>query len=365
MSVLTKEKTLMIVTGGIGGGGLARVTTKIANYYVDIGWDVVIVQLLADSVEDFYGLRGTVQFENFHENCTKIHGIKQIKPWLKLIRTAYYKHRPSTILCMALKIGALACLSVGKDKNNPRIVVREMNDPKALGRSRFVDGILFKLCRRVNGFIFQTHWEKNCYPQYLSIKGAVVPNPIEVDNYSSIKRENRIVCVGTLRIKHKRQDILLRAFSVFEKSHPDYIVDFFGEGSDKQKLEKLAVDLGINNKIRFHGKTSDIMKKIVNASLFVMTSEYEGMSNSLVEALLLGIPCITSDWNGANEIIENKINGLIFKRGDYLSLAQQMSFYVNNPDIAEKYAVEGKKQKEKYKEINVMPRYEKIISGIE
>ena len=357
-------KRIIIVTGSLGSGGLERVTALIANHYSNKGWSVFVLCLLSKDNNVFVKLNDDVNviFYPIKKDISSLGKFIIFRKWISFLKQVFKDIKPDNVLAMTLKIGALCSLSIPK---KVRLTLREINDPKSKVRSRFIDSILFFICKRVDSIIFQTEWEAKCYPKKLKIKGRVVPNPIDVNVEASGTFNNEIVTMGRLINDQKRHDILIKAFSIFLKEKPDYVLKIYGDGPDLKKDCKLVDKLNLTDKIFFCGAKKNVHELIKNASIFVMTSEYEGLSNALIEAMLIGIPCITSDWNGSSEIIEDGVTGYIFKRNDIFSLSEKMLALSNDLSLRQFFSNNGKQQKEKYSKSKVLFEYSKIIEGVD
>lgn len=241
--------------------------------------------------------------------------------------------------------------------------MREISDPKSKVRSPFVDFFLFRICKSIDSIIFQTEWEKRCYPSFLQEKGVVVFNPIKVYDTSDGIFENKIVTMGRLLNNQKRHDVLIKAFSMFSKNNKDYTLKIYGEGPDFEKDIHLIKKLNIENRVVFCGAQKNVHTLIKNSSMFIMTSDYEGLSNALVEAMLIGVPCISSDWPGASELIENGRNGFIYKRQNVKQLVGFMNALANDKNLAKTFSENGKKESWKYDLDTILPLYCKAIEG--
>ena len=175
------NKTILIVTGGLGSGGLERITTNIANIYASKGWVVIISCLLDETGTSFYHLDESIQLSFYYQSkyyVKKNRHFSKIVKWIKYLKSLKKQFNPDVVLAMTLRICSLCILSL--KTNNNRIVLREISDPKSKARSKVSNFINFIICSRVSSVIFQTNWEKECYPKYLQKKGYVIPNPISV-----------------------------------------------------------------------------------------------------------------------------------------------------------------------------------------
>lgn len=96
----------------------------------------------------------------------------------------------------------------------------------------------------------------------------------------------------------KNHALLIKAFATISDRYPDYRLVIYGDGPLRQQLETLVEDLGMADKVSLPGYTTFVREKMEQASLFVLTSDWEGMPNALIEAMALGVPCISTDCKG-------------------------------------------------------------------
>lgn len=156
----------------------------------------------------------------------------------------------------------------------------------------------------------------------------IIPNAINKEfitaEYSG-PRNKQIVSSGRLT-EQKNHALLIKAFAGITAKYPAYKLVIYGDGPLRKDLELLASNLGIADKVSFPGYTTEIRKKIERSSLFVLSSDFEGMPNALMEAMALGVPCISTDCKGggARFLIKNGTNGLLTPIGDVEALQTAM-----------------------------------------
>ncbi len=166
----------------------------------------------------------------------------------------------------------------------------------------------FLLFGSAAGVILQTEEAKAFFPRKIRKRSVILPNPINPaflrPRYEG-EREKTVVCVGRID-KNKNQELLLRAFARCLDRHPEYVLHFYGAGEEEQ-LKHLAKDLGAEKNTVFHGSVSDIPERIEKAGIFVLPSKTEGMPNALIEAMSLGLACISTDCpcGGPRELIRD------------------------------------------------------------
>ena len=129
---------------------------------------------------------------------------------------------------------------------------------------------------------------------------------------------------------------MIKAFEKIEEKHPGYKLDIYGKGELEKRLKQLILSSGLQEKIFLKGNSDNLHEEIKDASIFVMPSKFEGLSNALIEAYTMGIPCIGSDVIGIKNIIKHK-TGLLFESENLDDLVNVLTFAIENPSKMVEY----------------------------
>ena len=164
------------------------------------------------------------------------------------------------------------------------------------------------------------------------------------------KRKNVFINVGRL-CKQKNQISLIKAFYLLNKINKDYKLIICGDGPDRNKLEKLCYNLKISKKVKFYGWIKNPTKIYKVSKFFVLTSLYEGLPNSLIDARNYGLVCISTNVSGVQDILNDKT--LIIKNNDVRSIYKKMLYSITN------YKKLKNKNKDKIKLNNFLSAYGK------
>jgi len=171
------------------------------------------------------------------------------------------------------------------------------------------------------------------------------------------KDKINLISVGNLRYE-KRFDLLLKTFSLLDER---YILNIIGDGAKSKELQNLAKELNIDSRVNFLGYKSNPYPYLKRSDIFVLTSEYEGFPNAVLEANLLGLYVIGfRSVGGVNEIIENQLNGYLVNFGDINQLAEAIESVnvsnLNREDISKSiYKFSAKK---------IIKDYERALEGL-
>lgn len=187
--------------------------------------------------------------------------------------------------------------------------------------------------RKFNQVVILTQEEKE--KEWKGVKNVlVIPNFVRfTPGPSSSLTSKRIVAAGRLSWE-KDFSSLIRAFRMVAARHPDWRLDIYGNGSERNALLKELQNLGLEQVVSIHDTVSNIEKEFCNSSLLVSTSKYEGFGMVLVEAMACGLPVVSYDCPyGPKSIISDGKDGYLVKAGDEQALADCICTTIENPDL--------------------------------
>lgn len=341
--------------GSMGRGGAERVISILANEYADQGWDVDILMLLANRVE--YDLRPEINIislvgssENYAKNALS---------WITKIRKYVRTIKPDRVVSFVGRVNAVV-LTATIGMKVP-IIVSERNDPKHDGRGKAMLWYCNKIYHRAKAIVFQNKYEQSCFDKSLVDKGVVVPNPVQVSTTKKCDGQEFVVATAGRLNHQKNHFMLIDAMWLVHKEHPHVKCRIYGEGDLREALERYINDKGLAKTVCLEGNHTDIHERLAECSLFVLTSEFEGLSNALIEAMMIGLPCISTDYPGADELISDGKNGRIVKRGDSSALAQRIIGLLEDQSAASILAYQGALDAERYKTEHVLQLWTQVI----
>ena len=357
-------------------GGAERVISVLANNFIETN-EVTIVTLMKGKAK--YELNNKIKLIQIDKKeYSKLNRIKKF--FIKLsprrltdLLTTIIQEKPDIIISFlpepSMRIMFLKKIN-RKIRNIPTIISIR-NDPTVEYKNKFIYLVMKYLYRNVNGMVLQTEDAKKYFSNIIKQEErlTVIPNPINekflVDNPYEGEREKTIVTVGRLE-KQKNQRILIDAFKNVEKKHKDYSLLIYGEGKLHQELQNYAKELGLNSKVIFKGKRDNIEKEIYKAGIFVLSSDYEGMPNALMEAMSLGLPCISTacPCGGPKMLIENSKNGLLVQINNSQKMEEAINFLIENKNIAQQMGKNANNVNKKYSPDKICKEWIKFIERL-
>lgn len=339
------KKHITFVLGSLGRGGAERVVSILSNDYIKKGWDVDILLLLFNNID--YKIDKKIRIFDFTGKYKS--RLKNLPYWITSIHKYIKNNKPDIILSFAARINIITYIAtIGLEK---KLFVSERNDPKKDGRTKLVDMATKYIYPRTDGVIFQTQRAKSYFCKINN--GTIIPNPIEVSTICKSVKNKKIVAVGRLT-EQKNHKLLIKAFSKVLSDFPEYKLEIYGDGELKEELLKLIKELNIENSVILNGNVSNIHDCISDAELFVLSSDYEGLSNALLEAMMIGLPCISTDCAGSDEYIQNNENGILVPVGDEDLLSEAIKKMLSDDEFRKRCGMKARENSYVYKKDNIL-----------
>lgn len=331
----------------LSSGGAERAAVSLSNYFAEHGNDVEIITFKDN--EAFYSLNEKVGvscagFDEIAHTASFKRLVGTVKRMFRLRSLVKSKHLDCLIgMSFSMTWYAVfaaaftSTVAVGTERNNPYKY-------KATKFNTIMRKLFYHLC---GGYIFQTEKSSKFFTEKLKGRDAIIPNAIFNEQIYELqppeKREKVICAVGRLT-QQKRFDLLIEAFAKIADRLPDYKLVIFGEGELRNELEAQCEKCGLKDRVILAGANPQAVKLVNRTSVFVLSSDLEGMPNALMEAIAMGVPSISTRCDmGPEELIEDGVNGLLVNTGDSEALAAAIEKVITNPELAEKLSKNGRK----------------------
>lgn len=233
--------------------------------------------------------------------------------------------------------------------------------------------VILKQIKKAEACIFQTKEQKAYYGKCVKHNGYIVKNPITAQLPPVYTGERKHKIVNFCRTHPVKNLILLvDAFNRFSVDFPDYSLEIYGSTSTetaenyKSEVHSYILDLGLAEKAVIFNAVPDVHKRIWDYGMFVSSSDSEGLSNSMIEAMALGLPCVCTDCKGggAREMIDNGENGLLVPVKDAEEMYKAMRRMVLEKGLAEKCSMNAAKVREELSVENIVSKWIGILESI-
>lgn len=343
----------------MSGGGAERVTANLANYWSDQGWDVTIVTL-APRALDFYALHPAVHrvaLDLTGDSRNLLAGLWQNLRRVAALRRVLRQVEPDIALGMMTEANALLALASWDicdrtpscQRRRLCVFGSEHIHPPQCPLSPLWETLRRRTYKRLHGVAALTSESAAWLKVHTSARRvAVIPNaapwplPVQAPQIApaSVCRPGRkiLLAVGRL-VPEKGFDLLIAAFAGLARKHPDWDLVILGEGALREALEVQVQAAGLVQRVSLPGTVGNVGEWYKNASLYVMSSRFEGFGNTLAEALAHGLPAVSFDCDtGPRYIIRHEVDGLLVPSGNAAALAAALDRLMGDAALRARFA---------------------------
>lgn len=393
-------KSIVFLIKCMSGGGAERVVTILSNHLVFLGYDVTVIlthqslskaqcqelssEVKVLSLEDLnlkkhpvytrVGLYFTKkieriayqQQEEYYKILIKKYKVRNYDKLVYLKR--YFRKKKNCSVVAFLYDSMFYALLSTNDRN--KVIISERADPVQTLSNKTNAAFVYSMFEKADEMVFQSPDAMQWYRENTNVKGKVVFNPIKPDLPDRYIGERKKRIVNFCRISpQKKLDTLIDAFDEFAESHNDYELYIFGNSDPVEAEYYEFVNEKIDSakhkeRIHLYPALHDIHNEIIDYSMFVSSSFFEGMSNSMLEAMAIGLPTICTDCpaGGARAIIKDHENGILVPVNDVEAMCKAMCEVADNPVLAEKLSFNGTKLKEDLSVDKIVNQWMEIIN---
>lgn len=337
---MTNMKLLYFVNSLTNSGGIERILVDKVNYLAglpNVPYDIHVAYYGRKSDKLFYRLHPSVTLHpiNIMDSTSSFSKkIMVISVLYRYIKQIVREVSPDVIINENMRLTSY--ILPFTFKNIPRIYVIHFSydglkimDKEAFPnplKRYFLMWLRTSLLKRYDKFIVLTEHDKQMWN---APSVEVIPNFTNVHS-TDISRlsSKKAICVGRLEYQ-KDMSMLIRAWRLVVEKEMEWTLDIWGQGSEYSDLKDLIKELELEHNVFLRGVTDDVTKEYEKASLFVLASRYEGFALVLLEAMSMGLPCISFDISGCNNVIDDGTNGLLAKKRSEKVLAETILHYID------------------------------------
>ena len=323
-------KKYLFFVGTLSSGGAERVISILSRKMAEKGMCVEILTYYDMPV--FYEIHSDVKISCVELLTGTTNKIKNLF-WLR----RYFRENAGVIISFLAPFNMMAIMA--NLFTGIPIIAADRNDPTKIPNNAVLRKVRDCLYNLADGVVLQTKKNQEYFSKTVQQKSTVIYNPIDLGNNAGTalksKKEKMFVSAGRL-MPQKNQEMMIKAFKEVVKRYPEYCLTIYGDGPSKEKLEQLIKNQGLEKNIFLPGSTKLFHEQIKNAKAFVLSSDYEGMPNALIEAMCLGLPVISTKVSGATDLIVDHENGILVELNHQEDFAQAMIEVIEHEDISEK-----------------------------
>lgn len=350
-------------------GGAERVVSNLANQFSKEGYEVIVATQWQG--ENEFTLEKNVRriHVGLREGDEKKSKIAKVLLRIKYLRKLIKTEKPDITIAFAHKANYRTLTATIGMKVPVLISVR--TDPVG-----HYDSILDKirialLFPRAAGCVFQTEGQRDFFPEYLQKKSRIILNPVN-DKYFNVqrpsKREKVVVQSGRL-VDFKNQPMLLEAFLDVHEKHSDYQLKIYGGDSfdgTKEILEKIIKENHAEDFIHLMGASDELEKQLPLAEVYAFSSDWEGLPNALLEAMVLGMPIVATDCpcGGPRTVMTNEVDGLLIPIKDKKAMAEGINRLIEDREFAETLGENARKLGDRVNGYSIYMQWKNYIEEI-
>ncbi|MGF2167086.1 glycosyltransferase [Enterococcus casseliflavus] len=368
-----ENKHILFVFRSLGTGGAQKVQAFVANACVEKGYQVTIISMSKEHCTLDIDKKIKILTLDYDRVIKKGNSKYKIflnkMSYLKDFRDLCVKLEPDLVCSFLSDIVRLTVLAL--NKTNIPILGSERADPGQFNEKKIKQ--YNKAFNKCKGIVFQLQSAADAYTIKENVLTKVIPNPAIKRNNEQImsraieyQNDAKTIFSGGRLTKQKRFDLLIEAFALVKKEHPEYVLKLYGDGPEMEKLVNLVDKLNLKESVTFLGDVSNIFFDSNKNDIFVLTSDFEGIPNVITEALLEGIPCISTDCSpgGARLLLDNGKAGDIVEVGNIKQLSSSIIKYIKNPEYVAKKVNYGKQYIKKFAPNKIKQEWIDIIERI-
>lgn len=365
-------------------GGIERIISIKANYLAEIcNYKVYIVTSYQKGKLPYYQFSDKVKFIDLNIDYD---ATLSLPIWKRVIKKSklihYHKQKLTRILYEIkpditistftheaaflpdIKDGSKKLLEFHFCKKHKRKMANAFNFPLLTKLAYYIkcwqeENIIIP---KYNQFVVLTEEDKSDWLKKIpTVKCISNILPFET-NEQAILKNKVVIAVGRLDAQ-KNFDRLINLWGKVHMKHPDWKLNIFGQGKDEQKLRNQITTMKLDNVVTIHKPCTNIKEEYLKSSIFVMTSAYEGLPMTLLEATGLGLPAVCYDFKcGPNDVIINGKNGFLIKEGNQTTFVNAICRLIENEPLRKKMGVEAKALSVRFSKENIMQKWIKLFN---
>ncbi|WP_158222786.1 glycosyltransferase family 4 protein [Rhodopirellula sp. MGV] len=361
-----KPRKIACFIHSLSGGGAERVMAGLTNDLALRGHDVALVTLTPDSDRNHKTIAQVQRhcLDVDSNACSLFAKIRQVRKRHRSIADAIDRIKPDVVISFCDRTNIDVLLASHPD--GPPVIACERSDPSAQSLGRFWERMRRKSYAKARCVVALTEASAG-YLEAFAPRVVVIPSAVRAPDLVSDRKTaqaNRCI-VGAGRLENEKGfDRLIRAFAVATKTHPDWTLKIYGDGRLRDELREFAATLGIIDRVEMPGWVQPLTPELAQASIFCLSSRYEGFPSVLLEAMSVGVPSISVDCeSGPRAIINHEQNGLLVPDQSE-ALAAGLQRMIADDETRERFGHEGRNVTQRYGWDAMIDSYENLVAEV-
>ena len=339
------NRRILFYINAINGGGAERVIIQLAKHFSADGYECRLLTSFRD--EEFeYDIPDEIRRDSIENKEIRDGRLKKNIRRIKELRNYCKEFEPAILVSFMAEPNFRAIIATRGIKTKCLISVRNDPDREYSGFLRPVGKWILPFS---DGCVFQTELAQKWFSKRLQKKSKVILNEVSHDFFNIVRDDTSkdIIAIGRL-YEQKNYFMLIEAFSLIEDKTNENLM-IYGDGYQRGEIEKYIVNKGLVNRVFLMGQTSDIISVLKKAKIYVLSSDYEGLPNALMEALAAGVPSISTDCpcGGPAMLIENGVSGYLCEVNNPRILSEKMLKLLLDDNLQRQFSNEAKMRAQK------------------
>ena len=353
---------ITFLTASLGSGGAERVVSLLANRMAAMGHQVEIICLLYDDI--YYKTVSEVKLTVVPRECPG--NLAKRLWWLR-----GYVMRSETDVCIAFTEGVYCATICSLLGTKIPVIASERLDPSAMTWKRNLLKRL--LLPYADWLVVQTKTIKDYFPKNIQKKTSIIFNPVKDEALASsiengkLKMGNserpRIISVARL-YPQKNQEMMIRVFAKIAEKYPDWKLVIYGEGPLRDSLQLTIDSLQLSERVLLPGRTEKVIDELRKSKIFCLSSDYEGMSNSMIEAICVGLPVVSTKVSGTDELIQDGVNGLLVDIGDEQGMTDALEKLIQDEELMKQMGEANREKASLFQIDTIVNEWMKLINQV-
>ena len=327
---MNKGKVLF-VSLTLRGGGAERFISTFVNYMSDNNYNVEIL-LYEEHSDDYYLSSAVKKHLMPSRGETKLDKIQRNIDMYKMLKTI----QPEYVIPFVDTVVICTYLANLFFKSKFIYTVRVSPWHEEIIGTKFKNFMRNIIAKKADAIMIKTDEQGLYFPRKYKKKIFVVPNPVP-EKFLSLKKEKykdsiENICMLGRIDKQKNIPLAIYAFQKLSKQYTNIRLNIYGEGIETEDIILHIKKAGLQNTCYLKGRTNNVEKVLSESDAFLMTSDFEGLPNSLIEAMAMGLPCISSACQtGPSDLIQDGENGYLFETSNLDALVTKLKMLIDDP----------------------------------
>lgn len=355
-----KVKKIIIIAHGLSDGGAEKVASILASYMSQRGFAVTYVCA--------YRNVNNINREEYcldSQICLKYVEVGEKNHLFRFLERNYRIYKIVKEINPDIVISFINYDTLFTSFSKVPIIYSLRNDPSHVKGTKIRTAIFNLEYWRAYKIVFQTNGARNAFGRRIREKSVIIANPLITQSLPVWNgEEHKNIFITACRLnRQKNLHMMVDAFIKVHELHPEYKLEIYGDGELRDEISEHIHKENADDYIIIKGYSTDIHSMMKNSAGFLLSSDYEGLSNAMLEALCIGLPCVCTDSppGGAREYIEDGINGFLCEIGNAQQMADKISVLIEDTDLAKTFSINSVKYREALNVDGICEKWIKIF----